>query len=293
MNEALTTLDDSAMIAVLESSLYPGASHDSIRMVLGYCKAAGLDPMLKPVHIVPMWDKARNAMRDVVMPGIGLYRVTAARSNHAGTSDPEFGPDATENIGGVTVTYPIWCRVTVYKLVDGEPRAFSARELWKENYATKGKETCPNAMWTKRPYGQLAKCAEAQALRKAFPEVGSQPTAEEMEGGDIGEKPAKAREVKPAADFEMPAALAAPAQEVDYFEGDATAFAKARQAVMQAITRAKVEKTDLVPVLIANGIAPEGTTKLTRSQLEYAANNIDLILSEMAKVEQERNSRPL
>jgi hypothetical protein len=54
-----------------------------------------------------------------------------------------------------------------------------------ENYAVKGgqeKSIAPNAMWTKRPYGQLAKCAEAQALRKAFPEIASQPTADEMEG---------------------------------------------------------------------------------------------------------------
>jgi hypothetical protein len=37
-------------------------------------------------------------------------------------------------------------------------------------------------MWFKRPYGQISKCAEAQALRKAFPELGSQATADEMEG---------------------------------------------------------------------------------------------------------------
>jgi hypothetical protein len=29
----------------------------------------------------------------------------------------------------------------------------------------------PNAMWRKRFHGQLAKCTEAQALRKAFPEI--------------------------------------------------------------------------------------------------------------------------
>ena len=42
-----------------------------------------------------------------------------------------------------------------------------------------------NAMWTKRPRGQIAKCATAQALRSAFPEIASQYTAEEMEGKDI------------------------------------------------------------------------------------------------------------
>lgn len=182
-------LQEDQLLNVLQSSLYPGAALDSIRMVLGYCKAAGLDPMKKPVHIVPMWDGKAKQMRDVVMPGIGMYRTDAARTGCAGVAEPEFGPDVTEKIGGVEITYPQWCRVAVKRRqVTGDVDVFTAKEFWRENYAVKGgaeKSIAPNAMWQKRPYGQLAKCAEAQALRKAFPEVGSAPAAEEMEGKAI------------------------------------------------------------------------------------------------------------
>lgn len=227
-------MNEGELIEVLATSLYPGAQVSSIKMVLGYCKAAGLDPMQKPVHIVPMWDNKAGTMRDVVMPGIGLYRTQAARSGEcAGVSEPEFGPDVTENIGGQQITFPAWCRVTVKRrLPTGEVVEFTAKEFWKENYAVKGgrdKSIAPNAMWTKRPYGQIAKCAEAQALRKAFPEIGSEPTADEMAGkslhdddtvidastGEItGRKPAvsmPARRTAPAA--EQPVADAQPKAE--------------------------------------------------------------------------------
>lgn len=175
------------LIKVLKDSLYPGAQDASIKMVLGYCKAAGLDPMQKPCHIVPIWDGKIKAMRDVIMPGIGLYRIQAARSGqYAGVSDPEFGDDVTETLSGITFSYPKWCKITVKRLMEsGAIAEFSATEFWKENYAVKGgqeKSIAPNSMWLKRPYGQISKCAEAQALRKAFPEVGSQITADEMEG---------------------------------------------------------------------------------------------------------------
>jgi phage recombination protein Bet len=189
MSTALTATDQAQreLVEVLESSLYPGAKSQSIGLVLGYCKAAGLDPMLKPVHIVPMWDSKQGAMRDVVMPGIGLYRTQASRTGQfAGMGEPEFGPDINATIGGMAVTYPEWCRVTVRRaLPSGIVAEFTAREYWIENYAAKGgkeKSIAPNAMWARRPRGQIAKCAEAQALRKAFPELGSMPTADEMEG---------------------------------------------------------------------------------------------------------------
>lgn len=183
-------MDEKELIDVLRNSLYPGAADQSIKLVIGYCRASGLDPMQKPVHIVPMWDRNTSAMRDVVMPGIGLYRVQAARSgDYAGVSEPEFGPDVTAKVGGVEITYPSWCKVIVKRLMsNGSVAEFAATERWLENYAVKGgkeKSVAPNAMWMRRPYAQLAKCAEAQALRKAFPEISAQPTAEEMEGREF------------------------------------------------------------------------------------------------------------
>jgi phage recombination protein Bet len=181
-------LSDAQLATVLENSLYPGANPQSISLAITYCHAAGLDPMQKPVHIVPMWDGKAKRMRDVIMPGVGLYRTQAARTGqYAGVTEPEFGPDVTEELGGQKIIFPAWCKVSVKRMMaNGTIVEFAATERWKENYAVKGgpdKSIAPNAMWSKRPYGQLAKCTEAQALRKAFPEMtGSQPTADEMEG---------------------------------------------------------------------------------------------------------------
>lgn len=185
-------MNEDELINVLRNSLYPNAQTDSIKLVMGYCRASGLDPMQKPVQIVPMWNSAAGRLIDVIMPGIGLYRTQAARSGqYAGVTEPEFGEDVTESIGGVEVTYPKWCKVTVKRLLpNGTIAEFAATERWKENYAVKGgkdKSIAPNAMWAKRTYGQLAKCAEAQALRKAFPECGAAPTADEMEGKTLDE----------------------------------------------------------------------------------------------------------
>ena len=185
-------MSEQELMSVLRNSLYPGAKDESIKLVISYCRASGLDPMQKPVHIVPMNVKdaqtGKYEWRDVVMPGIGLYRTQAVRTGaYAGVSEPEFGPDEEFTVGEFKIRVPLWCKVTVRRrLDDGQIGEYTAKELWRENYATAGKDSAvPNAMWKKRPYAQLAKCAEAQALRKAFPEAGAQPTAEEMEGKSV------------------------------------------------------------------------------------------------------------
>jgi hypothetical protein len=67
----------------------------------------------------------------------------------------------------------------VYKLVGGLRCAFSSSARWKE-YC---QEASP--MWKKMPFLMLAKCAEALALRKAFPaELSGVYTHEEMMQAD-------------------------------------------------------------------------------------------------------------
>jgi phage recombination protein Bet len=201
MNTDLAQLQtDAELIDVMCASLYPGAPREACTLVLSYCRATKIDPMLKPVHLVPIYDKTIKGNRLVIMPGIGLYRIQAARTGqYAGMDQPVFGPDRTmteqvkktvwtnnqkdESWVDRTVTFPEWCAVTAYRIVGGQRVAFTAVEYWVENYATSSKDSdAPNDMWAKRPRGQIGKCAEAQVLRKAFPEVGSQPSAEEMEG---------------------------------------------------------------------------------------------------------------
>jgi phage recombination protein Bet len=149
--------------STLKNSLYTGARDESILMVLDYCKAGNLDPLQKPVHIVPISVKntqtGKYEFKDTIMAGIGLYRIQAARSNqYAGVSEPEYGALITANLGGINFTYPEWCKVTVRKIVHGSIVEFSAKEYWIENYATSGRDSlAPNTMWKKRPYGQIAK----------------------------------------------------------------------------------------------------------------------------------------
>ena len=97
------------------------------------------------------------------------------------------------------------------QLASGTIGDFTAVEYWTENYAVKGgkeRSIAPNAMWTKRPRGQIAKCASAQALRNAFPEIAAQYTAEEMEGKEIHADVEVVSEVTDRKDFGLTPARA-------------------------------------------------------------------------------------
>lgn len=183
---------------VLVESVWPSArTAAAVFLALDYCRSRKLDPFKRPCHIVPMWNSTLRKEVETVWPGISDIRTTAARTTeYAGADETIFGDETTETFEGkthqgeklsATVTFPTWARITVYRIIKGQRVPFPGpRVIWKETYSQSKGTPVPNARWQRAPYQMIEKCAEAAALRKAFPEeLGSTYAAEEMEGRPI------------------------------------------------------------------------------------------------------------
>jgi len=182
---------------VLVDTVFPAAkTAGAVALAVSYCRARHLDPLKRVVHIVPIWDKDRGCMVETVWPGIAEHRTTAARTGqYAGHDSVEFGPEIERTFpdgdGEITVRFPEWAQMTVYRIVQGERCAFPGPKVrWLETYASK-KSDAPNSMWADRPYGMIEKCAESAALRGAFPEeLGAEETEVEASGRNWHGRPA-------------------------------------------------------------------------------------------------------
>ena len=95
-------------------------------------------------------------------------------------------------------------------------------------------------------------CADAQALRKAFPEFGAQPTADEMEGRELDMGAAEVVSSRPAA----PAALP------DYSQD---AFAKNLGAWSAAIQGGKLTAEEVITRASTKGVLSEAQKAAIRA----------------------------
>lgn len=189
---------------VLVDSIFPSAeSTAAVVLAIDYCRARNLDVFKRCVHIVPIWSSKRKMMVETVWPGIAELRTTASRTGaYAGKDATNFGPKIVKEFAGekmgrdgskgksyaATVEFPEWAEVTVYRMVGGERCAFVGPKVyWLEAYGTIANGVdVPNEMWQSRASGQLEKCAEAAALRVAFPEeLGNSLAAEEISGREM------------------------------------------------------------------------------------------------------------
>lgn len=154
------------------------------------CKRTGLDPFIGQIYAIHRASRDSDGQycyKMTIQTGIDGLRLVADRTRiYAGSDRALFDEGLTayqhlKQRGGT----PEVAEVTVYKMIGGQRCPFVGTAIWNE-FVQKDKYGNPQGKWGLSPYNQLAKCAEAQALRKAFPnETGGLLLGEDDEfGGD-------------------------------------------------------------------------------------------------------------
>lgn len=184
---------------MIRDSFLAGVGDTEAKVLLEVAAARGLNPILGQIHYVQRWDSSKKTMRMAYQVGIDGLRLIANRSGlYDGQDEPEYELDEAQR--------PILCRVKVYRKDWSRPVVGVAH--WAE-YVQTTKEGQVTSMWKNKPRLMLAKCAEALALRKAFPnDAGDLYTAEEMAAEVHIEPPAQASAALPAQNDRIKAAVA-------------------------------------------------------------------------------------
>lgn len=194
---------DEAQLAALKQLGLSNAGKGDLALFLAYAQKTGLDPFSRQVYMI------ERGGRWGIQSSIDGLRIVAQRSGeYAGQVGPLWcDTDGVWVDVWLKSTPPAAAKVGVYRAGFAEP--VTAVALWAE-YAA-GSPT-----WKKMPALMLAKCAEALALRKAFPQdLSGIYTSDEMAQVDTPVKvetvkvePAKPIETKPkASDTALAAAL--------------------------------------------------------------------------------------
>jgi phage recombination protein Bet len=155
----LTALS-SETLELIKSTVAKGATNEELRLFLFDCQRQGVHPLDRLIYCRISVNRNTGERTYTAITSIDFMRMRAADTGeHAGTDDATFDFKGDETI-------PYSATVRVYRLDKlGVPRPYTATARWAEYLPPKGQDW----MWLKMPHGQLAKCAEALALRKAFP----------------------------------------------------------------------------------------------------------------------------
>lgn len=177
-----------SQVAVLQQLGVEGASDGDLAVFFHVAQRTGLDPFAKQIYMIGRYDSRKRRQVQTIQTGIDGYRLVARRvADREGLrlviSRPTwYGPDEAPHLIWNTKRdgAPAAAEVTVTRGDD----EFTAVALWDE-YVQTTQDGSPTAMWRTRSAHQLAKCAEALALRMAFPhDLGGVRVEEELQHMD-------------------------------------------------------------------------------------------------------------
>lgn len=169
---------DAAKIELVKDTIARGASDDELMLFLHLAQRSGLDPFSRQIYLIERRANVNGEWKIARQPQTGIdgLRLIADRTDrYAPGREPSFAYD-----GGNLLTATAY----VKKFVRGEWHEVAATAHYDE-YVQRKRDGQPNQMWGEKPHIMLAKCAEALALRRAFPaEMSGLYTADEMRADD-------------------------------------------------------------------------------------------------------------
>lgn len=202
-------------LAALRHMGVENASEGDLTVFHHVCTKTGLDPFARQIYMIGRNSQDQRTKQWVtkytIQTGIDGFRLIGRRAadrahQTISMSAPEWAHEdgSWRSVWRTAWGMPIGARVTIQR--GGEP--FVAVALFDEYKQTKSGGNLTH-MWSQRPAGQIAKCAEALAWRMAFPQDLSGIYADEEMGQADRSEPREVTATGTAAE-RMAAVLAPP-----------------------------------------------------------------------------------
>lgn len=184
--QAVSETFSASHIDLIKDMYFKGSSNEEFLMFVHVCKKTGLDPAMRQIFPVKRWDNKTGKETMTIQTGIDGYRLIAERTGrYAPGREPSYQYDNSGKLISATA-------YVKKQTADGTWHEIAATAFYDEYVQTfldkKTGQKKPTQFWQNMQHNQLAKCAEALALRKAFPgDLSGIYTQEEMMQADVAE----------------------------------------------------------------------------------------------------------